>query len=293
MVDKILVVRAGALGDVILTTPIFRRIRKEHPTALIAVRTSYVDVFRGNPDVDAVNVQDGVSFNRIIDLNLVYERLPKMHIIDAYMMATFGDKGFVSDKSTSLTPLFEPESYMVSAHGAILIHAARSWQNRTLPDHVWIAVVAELNYNHKNRRIIFVGSTTDFGFEDTNNNIIDARGLTSLPVVAGMIHEAACFVGTDSGLLHVAGTTQTPIVGIFTSVRPEYRMPWRQGELGWRCYPVVPDIMCRGCLERCPAPATTCGCERGDYACVDGTTLPAHNIVLTVQRAMQADQSFG
>jgi ADP-heptose:LPS heptosyltransferase len=55
-------------------------------------------------------------------------------------------------------------------------------------------------------------------------------------IIAG----AKTIVGVDNGLLHVAGCTNIPIVGGYTSVDPEHRMPYRNNIMGWNYYPVVP-----------------------------------------------------
>lgn len=68
-------------------------------------------------------------------------------------------------------------------------------------------------------------------------NLIDR---TTLLQAGKIISKAKTIVGLDNGLLHVAGCTDVPIVGSFTSVAPEHRMPYRNNELGWNFYPVVP-----------------------------------------------------
>lgn len=91
-------------------------------------------------------------------------------------------------------------------------------------------------------------------FDETINlsagiNLIDK---TSLLQAAKIMGNAKAVVGVDNGLLHVAGCTDVPIVGGFTTVSPEYRMPVRDGILGQNYYPVVPDkdLGCRFCQVR-------------------------------------------
>lgn len=69
---------------------------------------------------------------------------------------------------------------------------------------------------------------------------IDLIDETSLLETREIINNAKTIVGLDNGLLHVAGTTDIPIVGGFTSVNPIHRMPYRHDVLGWNFYPVVP-----------------------------------------------------
>lgn len=77
-------------------------------------------------------------------------------------------------------------------------------------------------------------------------NLIDK---TSLLQAAKVMQGAAAVVGVDCGLLHIAGCTDVPIVGGFTTVNPELRAPIRNNELGWNFYPVVPEesLECRYC----------------------------------------------
>lgn len=81
---------------------------------------------------------------------------------------------------------------------------------------------------------------------------IDLIDKTNLLEAATIMHHSAAVVGADNGLLHVAGCTQAPIVGGFTTVSPEIRMPIRNNILGWNYYSVVPDksLSCRFCQEK-------------------------------------------
>jgi len=68
-------------------------------------------------------------------------------------------------------------------------------------------------------------------------NLIDK---TNLLETGKIIAQAKTIVGLDNGLLHVAGCTDIPIVGGFTSVDPFHRMPYRNNIKGFNYYPVVP-----------------------------------------------------
>jgi ADP-heptose:LPS heptosyltransferase len=79
-------------------------------------------------------------------------------------------------------------------------------------------------------------------------NLIDK---TTLVEAGAIMASSAAVVGVDNGLMHVAGTTDVPIIGGFTTVRPEIRMPVRHNKLGWNFFPVVPDesLSCRFCQQ--------------------------------------------
>lgn len=68
-------------------------------------------------------------------------------------------------------------------------------------------------------------------------NLVDE---TSLLEAGKIIAGSKALVAIDCGLMHIAGCTEAPIIGGYTSVAPELRMPYRHNELGWNCYPIVP-----------------------------------------------------
>lgn len=111
-----------------------------------------------------------------------------------------------------------------------------------------------------NLGVIFLGSTstktgtahTIQGHFDTTINFDKGLNLinqTSLLQAARIMHEAVAVIGVDNGLLHVAGCTDTWIVGGFTTVNPEARMPIRNNILGYKYLTVTPEesLGCRFC----------------------------------------------
>ncbi len=80
-------------------------------------------------------------------------------------------------------------------------------------------------------------------------NLIDK---TSLLEAASIMQGAKAVLGVDNGLMHLAGCTDVPIIGGFTTVSPEIRMPYRHNQLGWNFYPVRPDesLGCRFCQQK-------------------------------------------
>ena len=74
------------------------------------------------------------------------------------------------------------------------------------------------------------GSNVDkpvFDFEIENGlNLVNK---TSLDETWHLIQNSICFVTMDSGLLHLAGTTDTEIIQLGSSINPEFRSPYRNG----------------------------------------------------------------
>lgn len=79
-------------------------------------------------------------------------------------------------------------------------------------------------------------------------NLIDK---TTLLEAAAIMQNSSAVLGVDNGLLHIAGCTTASIIGGFTTVKPEVRMPVRDNILGYNYYTVVPDstLPCAFCQQ--------------------------------------------
>jgi GT2 family glycosyltransferase/ADP-heptose:LPS heptosyltransferase/predicted SAM-dependent methyltransferase len=274
---RILIKRRGALGDVILTTPIAKKLREDNGrSAVINVATDSGTAYMNNPYVDTVMPFNSPSagYDQIVDLDLAYEKSPKMHIIDAYSMVAFGHTDY--DKTTTMVASDADRDAidaLISEKGIdpsklVLMHMAVTWKNRTWPKDYWSSTVDKLLA--AGYQIGIVGSGGDMVVQKPG--VVDLTKRLTLHQIAELIGRSKCFVGSDSGLLHVAGTTETPIVGLFFSAKGEYRVPYRRGELGWRTKILKPSVECYGCLAMEKPPVVFCDCKRSDYICLSQIT---------------------
>jgi ADP-heptose:LPS heptosyltransferase len=247
--SKILVQRTGGLGDVILITPVLQRLQEEHPDSTIQVRTAWPQVFIGS----CWQMDDGLPADMTYNLDLAYERSPRCHVVDAYFMHVFGDRS--GEKQQVLHA--EPAGHRFD----VILHAGTSWPSRTLPQKTWDETVFQLVTNGLS--VAAIGR-----YEDHHPSLSeDMRERLSIQQVVGLISGARCFVGIDSAPLHMAGATQTPIVGVFTCAKAEYRLPYRPN-LGDKCVAIVPELDCYGCLADYRPPVIGMSCRRYDNACV-------------------------
>jgi len=192
-----------------------------------------------------------------------------MHVLYAYAEEAGIPAENVPEMRLEL--FFDRRKMFDTSNRFVAVHAAYAgWKNRTLPREMWKEVIDRLKLC--NFKPILIGTERD--------DVPGAKCLRmfapDIHAQARLIHSCACFVGSDSAMLHIAGATDTPIVGIFTSVLPEYRMPFRDVPQ----IALTPDIGCIGCLERQPIPSTTETCERGDIACV--RVMRASDIITAV-----------
>mgnify|MGYP003393686829 CR=1 FL=1 len=83
-INKILVIRTDRIGDVVLTTPVFKALRNAYPAAHIAVLVTpvTVDLVRGNPYIDDVIIDDRNGVNRGLIGSLKLARTIRQHHFD-------------------------------------------------------------------------------------------------------------------------------------------------------------------------------------------------------------------
>jgi ADP-heptose:LPS heptosyltransferase len=101
-------------------------------------------------------------------------------------------------------------------------------------------------------------------------------GEFDLAELRALIARSKLFVGGDTGPLHIAATTRTPIVGIFGPTLPARSAPWRD--------PAVPTesveiqaLPCRPCEQRV--------CLPGDFRCL--TTLKPDDVISAAERVLR------
>ena len=101
---------------------------------------------------------------------------------------------------------------------------------------------------------------------------------------------AEVVVGLDNGLLHLAACTPVKIVAGYTTVKPAHRMPYRVGELGYKVWPVVPDLAlkCRYCQSKAGFvyKFDFRSCYYGDYECT--INLSADKYIKKIGEALDA-----
>ena len=92
-----------------------------------------------------------------------------------------------------------------------------------------------------------------------SQNIISLVGLLNLIELKEVIARAALFVGPDSGPMHVAASTSTPIVAYFGPTLPAHFAPWKAKAI------VIEKAMdCRPCKQR--------RCVTADFRCLRSIT---------------------
>lgn len=169
------------------------------------------------------------------------------------------DNGFTLKKSEMQCD-FIPDSYNLDfdlPKKYICLHPFKNWTSRTWDDENWKKLLKQLVNNDISVVLIgkdsidkniikylkdeVTGKTDKRVFEELEqkkvikNNLLsdlkiyDLTNKTTLSQVWNVISNSVCVVTMDSGILHLAGTTDTNIIQLGSSIDPEYRAPYRNG----------------------------------------------------------------
>ena len=269
-----MVVRQLALGDVLLATPIIRQLFHDHGGQChIDVLTMKPEIFLNNPYVRRVYTPQDYSqakgpYARVINLDLAYENLPHMHVVDAYAMVSHGSAEKIKDRRLELFPteidrrnVQTIQEEEIGGPYAVIHMRKDTWPSRNLPDATWRGILNIL-LEHTDLNIVQVGSTHEIAF-DYHPRLLNFLGSLSIHELREIIAGAKCYVGVDSGTLHVAACTDTPVIAMFSSAHHRLREPLERPPQA-RFVAIQPQVDCYGCQEHYPPPITGVICHRGD-----------------------------
>ena len=170
----------------------------------------------------------------------------------------------------------------------IVAHVSAGNPFRRWPEPAFVALVTGLARGSPGRRIILSSGPSDReaarriaaaarqALGDAAGRVLDF-GEFSLAELRALIDRSRLFVGGDTGPLHIAATTATPIVGIYGPTESVRSAPWRDPRVPTEAVELA-GLPCRPCDQRV--------CEPGDFRCL--TTLRPEDVLSAAERAMTA-----
>jgi predicted lipopolysaccharide heptosyltransferase III len=169
----------------------------------------------------------------------------------------------------------------------IVIHVSAGNPFRRWPAASFAAVAAQLAREDPRRRVIITSGPSEAAAAEAVADearrlageaapAIVRTGEFDLPELHALVTRAALFIGGDSGPLHIAATTRTPVVALFGPTLPERSMPWRDPAIGAVAVDAGP-LACRPCHQR--------HCVPGDFRCLTGISP---NMVISAARELLA-----
>lgn len=176
---------------------------------------------------------------------------------------------------------------ITAGHEVVVAHVSAGNPFRRWPEPAFVDLLTSVARAHGGRRIIVSSGPSD---RDAANRI-SAAARSALGTAAGrivdfgefdlaelraLIGRSHLFIGGDTGPLHIAATTSTPVVGLYGPTLPARSAPWRD--------PSIPTVSlgveglpCRPCEQRV--------CEPGDFRCL--TTLRPEDVISAAEQVLQ------
>jgi len=95
-----------------------------------------------------------------------------------------------------------------------------------------IVALTNLFSGNSNVQIILIGASGDEErakeiIRESKSKIVSAAGKLGLRELKELISQASLFIGPDSGPMHIAATTETPLVIYFGPTLPAHFSPWK------------------------------------------------------------------
>ena len=156
-----------------------------------------------------------------------------------------------------------------------VIHASASSPYRRWPADRFAELAAALLRHRDDLHIVFTTGPSEQPLQDQLTMMTRRLAGSSaarvlkcgdfdLPELRALIERAAVYVGGDSGPLHIAATTNTPIVVLLGPTLAERSRPWRSARLSTLTVDAGP-LPCRPCDQR--------HCIPGDFRCLTAISV--------------------
>jgi ADP-heptose:LPS heptosyltransferase len=255
----------SALGDTICSTPTLRKVSESYQKK-ITVITKYPEIFKNNPYVDKIYSPSSVNIEYIKD-NFIYHN--SFHSVGKqnedgveFKHNNMDIRQFHATKLGFMLSEYEmdceyyPENFepIDNLPGRfVLIHPVQTWPSRTWESSKWMELTRRLN--SLGIPVISIGKdSSEVGFFNVEKPIFNfeiEKGLnlmnkTTISQAWHLINKSICFVTMDSGLLHLSGTTDANIIMLGSSIKPEFRLPYRKGTQSYK-----QEYVSGGCRLNC------------------------------------------
>jgi len=237
-----------ALGDTICSTPTLRKLYNSYNEKIV-ISTNFPEIFKNNPYVKKIYSSNAIDVEYVKE-NFIYHNsfndvgfknnhgveykhnnmdIRQFHAIKlGFMLSNYEmDCDYNADEYEEINGL--PEKY-------VLIHPVQTWPSRTWSAKKWMTLTEQLN--KMGIAVVSIGKeSSETGFFNIDKPIfnfeidlgLNLMNKTTLSQAWHLINKSVCFITMDSGLLHLAGTTDTEILMLGSSIKPEFRLPYRNG----------------------------------------------------------------
>ena len=236
-----LALMSNGLGDVVMGLGAAHALHDAGYRVSITAQERYHEIIRLCPYVYSVS-----ETNRENEIwTCAWNYLQPRHQIDEYLSMCGLDLTTVSNKSKSVDLLVSPTvinnmALKYPGKNRIIIHTACSSNSRKWPKEYWQSLVDR--FVLAGIEVISIGKNTypwaGFSGVDTLVGVVEEFN-TSIEESIALLNQCKLLISSDSSPIHLAGATECGILGLFSVMSPEFRLPFRHGELGWNAFGIT------------------------------------------------------
>lgn len=185
-----------------------------------------------------------------------WHQVQSRHQVDEIIAACGVDLTTVSNGSKSMDLVLPQDIKDAMArkypgNNRIAIHNAGSIVNKQWPLAYWQELVDRFRADgievlSTGVRERLIGTNHEVFLLDGVTEAFDIPRIDSI----ALLNQCKVLISGDSGPIQLAGTTEIGIVGMFSIVKPEYRLPYRHGELGWNAVGISSPCPEMGCYHK-------------------------------------------
>ena len=192
----------------------------------------------------------------------------------------------VEDPEAAASILTRLQDAGIAAGPLVAVHVSAGNPFRRWPESAFVDMVCALVRRDPRRRVALFSGPSDADAARRITKAVQARlgdladavpflGHLGIGEIRALAAASAVYIGGDSGPLHIASTTTTPIVALLGPTLAERSMPWRDPR--WFAEAVqVEGLACRPCHQRT--------CVPGDFRCLTG--IAPEQVVAAAERAL-------
>lgn len=242
----IVVRRTGSIGDVFLTLPVIRELRKLYvePTIILATSNPQAVVHSSLIDLITTAPFYPIPCDRFVDLDNAYERDFRGNIVQIYAEKADVAYPVLRENFSASTATIERIKKLIDVDDRyVALELSDTWKEKQWPYD---------NYKELARRISGKGfKVVLFGKCDyrkpkyikADKDFVNQLDITETGV---LLSAMKCFIGHEGLSLHLAQASNIPSIGLYGCTLPQYTNDMSSDTL----HPVITKAECRGCRHR-------------------------------------------
>jgi hypothetical protein len=243
----------NGLGDLISATPTIKKIHDSYQQKITIV-SQKPEIFKHNPFVEKSYKNTSIDWDYFRDNFIMHSSFYnvgkknergveyKHNVCDIRQYHAI-HLGFMlaKDELECFYEPTEPCKYEIPFEKYVVIHPVTTWGNRTWDAVNWMTLTKILN--ERGIYVVSIGKdSSETGFFNVDKPVfnfeiehgMNLMNKTSISDCWHIISKSSAFITMDSGLLHLAGTTDANIFHLGSSINPEFRIPYRKGSQSYK-----------------------------------------------------------